>query len=161
MKLTRRQLRLLIDNTVISEEKGILDTAYDYWRKKTLGDAGDDVVDLAKDIAIPDETAKKYNAYRREILDQVEEEVEKRVESLIVDNIKSSFESIDMVGLLPDEYKNEYTLEIAKSADDYLHDMGADISNVALEIADCSKKIVARHVRAKLEKEFPPMPDSL
>ena len=70
MKLTRRQLRSLIENTIISEEKGILGTTYDYWAKKTLSGAGDDVIGLAKDVAIPDAVARKYNAYRREIFDQ-------------------------------------------------------------------------------------------
>ena len=164
MKLTRKQLRLFIDNTLISEEKGVLDTDYDYWRTKTFGDAVDDVVGLAKDVAIPDAVARKYNAYRREMFEQAEEEVKERVESMIVDNIESAFESIDVVSLLPPEHKEgmlgEYKLAMAKAADDYLHDMGTDVTAISSEIAECAKKIIARHLRAKLEKEFPPMPDT-
>ena len=160
MKLTRRQLRSLIENTIISEEKGILGTTYDYWAKKTLSGAGDDVIGLAKDVAIPDPVARKYNAYRREIFDQAEEEVKESIKSMIVDNIESSFASIDMIRLLPPEYKHEYTLEIAKAANKYLHDMGSDVTAISSEVAEYAKKIITRYLRAKLENKFPPMPDS-
>jgi len=148
MHITRRQLKFLINEAVINEED-------------LFGIDIDGLIDLAKDYAIPDELANSYNTYREELINQAVLAAEAQVEQLVLDSLDSAFASIDLEAMMPPEYKNEYTERLAKEANDYVHDMGKDTNVIAQEIADCAKKVVARHLRAKLNTMFPKMPSSL
>ena len=156
MKISKRQLRKLIHESVLKEDNPF-STAYKYYSKKSIGDVADDVAGLGRDLAMPDIVAEKVNEYRSELLNQVEKETEQIIEDLIMQSIEEAFEQVDFVSMIPEEYSeySEYIEPLARGANEYLRDMKEDVDKVAQESADCVKKVVSRTVRTKLELAFP------